>query len=35
MDAHQEGEEGTEDDGDQGEGEVLDADGAVVGEARE
>ena len=32
MDAHQEREEGAEDNGDQREGEVLDADGAVVGE---
>ena len=35
VDAHQEREEGADDDGDQGEDEVLDADGAVVGEARE
>ena len=35
VDAHEEREEGADDDGDEGEGEVLDADGAVVGEARE
>jgi hypothetical protein len=35
VDAHEKGEEGADDDRDQGKGEVLDADGAVVGEARE
>jgi hypothetical protein len=34
VDAHQEGEEGADDDGDEREEEVLDADGAMVGEAR-
>jgi hypothetical protein len=34
VDAHQEGEEGADDDGDEREGEVLEADGVVVGEAR-
>jgi hypothetical protein len=35
VDAHDEGEQGADDDGDESEGEVLEADGAVVGEARQ
>jgi hypothetical protein len=35
VDSHEEGKEGADDDGDEREREVLDADGAVVGEARE
>jgi hypothetical protein len=35
MDAHQEREKGADDDGDEGEREVLDSDGAVVSEATE
>jgi hypothetical protein len=35
VDPHQEGEQGADDDGDQGEDEVLDANGAMVCEARE
>ena len=34
VDAHQQREEGADDDGDEGEDEVLEADGAVVGERR-
>jgi hypothetical protein len=34
VDAHQEGEESADDDGDEREGKVLEADGAVVGKAR-